>query len=79
MARLFSNTTGVLLVSAVLLTACGGGQQQGQMPAPQVDVATPLVERVADEGTPVRGAWHAAADVAWRRHGRGRGGGASAC
>ncbi len=48
MARLFPNTTGVLLVSAILLTACGGGQQQGQMPAPQVDVATPLVERVAD-------------------------------
>jgi RND family efflux transporter MFP subunit len=48
MARLLPSATGVLLLSAVLLTACGGGEPQGQMPTPQVQVATPLVERVAD-------------------------------
>lgn len=48
MARLFSSTTGILLLSAVLLTACGSNDQQGGMPPPQVQVAVPLVERVAD-------------------------------
>lgn len=48
MARLPLRASGALLLSALFLAACGGGQQQGGMPPPQVEVATPLVERVAD-------------------------------
>jgi RND family efflux transporter MFP subunit len=48
MARLSFRISGALLLSALILTACGGGEPQGEMPPPQVEVATPLVERVAD-------------------------------
>ena len=48
MARLPLRASGAFLLSALFLAACGGGEQQGQMPPPQVEVATPLVERVAD-------------------------------
>ena len=48
MARHSPITAGLLLLSALALAACGGGEQQGGMPTPQVQVATPLVERVAD-------------------------------
>lgn len=47
MARLIQSAPGAILLSA-FLAACGGGEQQGQMPAPHVETATPLVERVAD-------------------------------
>ena len=47
MARHIQSATGAILMSAFLV-ACGSSEQQGQMPTPHVETATPLVERVAD-------------------------------